>query len=620
MSDCLENYELGDLIATGSSSKVYRADCKRGRIRGRTVAIKMISLESSPRALPELDESSALHKRLHHPSIVTLYSSFVTSDKTCYCQVLEFCPRGPYQRKDDDGELALRGLLPSLVEGLLHVERAGIVHGAVQPGNVLAGESGRVKLSNFTAATVKDASEDWSRDIRDLGRFAAWVLSGRYGEDDDAENESFLGQVLISSECHDLVSRMLRKSVWQIPLREVLAHPFLVPPARTDSRARTVSFSSTNKEPDASKASKTTVRRMLGDITNVPVAPLRVAHTITEKKLVARDQVPASYPPSPPITTGDNTPESLRRVAVLDEERRVQALASSKAPSTGRLGHSGNLAGPTAFSVGLLPPQVHKTGQGSLTIQPSRALLVDLREGARRNKKKGDEVLLISPTGNEISVFSAPHLSVPCVLSEAKETYQLEDLPERYWQTYRFAADFIDAIKRRTPQAVFLIAGAQCTLMSNEPLGDVEVKFSAQTDAILGPRRAQQDKSSQRIVISRGKGTVELASHSESEKTSMSIKRTCAFRPDRSASLGLGRDDEAALNGDERSRMRLAMKCLRLCEAYEALEFRGEAEEEASKSSTSREVGDLKNVAMGESFTRLSICVEPRPRWSPAVL
>ncbi|KZV97414.1 kinase-like protein [Exidia glandulosa HHB12029] len=619
MSDCLENYELGDLIATGSSSKVYSAVCKRGRIRGRTVAIKMISLESSARALSELDESSALHKRLHHPSIVTLYSTFVTSDKACYCQVLEICPRGPYERKDGDGELALRGLLPSLVEGLLHVERAGIVHGAVQPGNVLAGDSGRVKLSNFTAATMKDASEDWSRDIRDLGRFAAWVLSGRYGEDDDAENESFLGQVLISSECHDLVSRMLRKSVSQIPLTEVLAHPFLVLPSRTDGRARTVGLSPANEEPDT-KASKTTIRRMLGDITNRPT--VNVAQTIAEKKVVARDQAVASYPPSPPITTGDNTPQSVRRVAVLDEERRVQALTSSKAPSTGRVGHSGNAAGPTAFSVGLLPPQVHKTGQGSLTIQPSRALLVDLREGARRNKKKGDEVLLISPTGNKISVFSAPHLSVPCVLSEPEETYQLEDLPERYWQAYRFAADFIDAIKRRTPQAVFLVAGAQCTLMSNEPLGDVEVKFSAQTDAILGPRRAQQDKSSQRIVISRGKGTVELASHSESEKTSpmsmsMSIKRTCAFRPDRSATLGLGRDDEAALDSHERSRMHLAMKCLRLCEAYEALEFRDEVEEEEA-SSTSREVG--KNVAMGESFTRLSIRVEPRPRWSPAVL
>jgi hypothetical protein len=40
--------------------------------------------------------------------------------------------------------------------------------------------------------------------------------------------------------------------------------------------------------------------------------------------------------------------------------------------------------------------QSHKSMHGSITVLPSRSLLIDFREGERRRGHKGDEVLLVS--------------------------------------------------------------------------------------------------------------------------------------------------------------------------------------------------------------------------------
>ena len=52
-----------------------------------------------------------------------------------------------------------------------------------------------------------------------------------------------------------------------------------------------------------------------------------------------------------------------------------------------------------------LAPKTHKLTNGSVTVLPSKSLLVDLREGERRKGRKGDEVLVISPDGQLVSGF-----------------------------------------------------------------------------------------------------------------------------------------------------------------------------------------------------------------------
>ena len=56
------------------------------------------------------------------------------------------------------------------------------------------------------------------------------------------------------------------------------------------------------------------------------------------------------------------------------------------------------------LSTSLLPPKTHKLAHGQLVILPSRSVLVDFREGERRKGKKGDEVMVVSPNGDQVSV------------------------------------------------------------------------------------------------------------------------------------------------------------------------------------------------------------------------
>jgi polo-like kinase 4 len=126
---------------------------------------------------------------------------------------------------------------------------------------------------------------------------------------------------------------------------------------------------------------------------------------------------------------------------------------------------------PTCLNIAPLLPQTHKVAHGQLIIMPSRNLLVDLREGERRAGGKGTSLLIISPDGQQVSgcpltskvlftndlsfdqikKYEALHLSTPSVLSEPQAIWALDELPERYWRSYKLASQYIEALKKQTP-------------------------------------------------------------------------------------------------------------------------------------------------------------------------
>ena len=120
------------------------------------------------------------------------------------------------------------------------------------------------------------------------------------------------------------------------------------------------------------------------------------------------------------------------------------------------------------LSTSLLSPKTHKLAHGQLVILPSRSILVDFREGERKKGRKGDEVMVVSPVGDQvkshlcrrrtllrqikISLYSAPHLSTPCCLIEPIATYWLNELPADWYRLYEQAQKVIEHIKRNVPK------------------------------------------------------------------------------------------------------------------------------------------------------------------------
>ncbi|KAF8527471.1 hypothetical protein BU17DRAFT_81641 [Hysterangium stoloniferum] len=177
---------------------------------------------------------------------------------------------------------------------------------------------------------------------------------------------------------------------------------------------------------------------------------------------------------------------------------------------------------PTCLHIAPLLPQTHKVAQGQLVVMPSRSLLVDLREGERRAGGKGTSVLVISPDGQQIKVYEALHLSTPSVLSEPQAIWVLDELPERYWGSYRFASLYIETLKKRTPWIVWNTPEAKFMVMSNGPKGDIHATFPCPTNSLKEGRYVSREvaESSTRMKIrfSRQQGTVEISRFRPSTK------------------------------------------------------------------------------------------------------
>jgi Serine/threonine protein kinase len=88
-----------------------------------------------------LDSLKSLHQALHHPSIVSLLSTFATP--SAHFHVLELCSHGSLSTflhtRDppilSEGEL--RGLLGRLIDALVYLKKELVIHRGIEPSNIL---------------------------------------------------------------------------------------------------------------------------------------------------------------------------------------------------------------------------------------------------------------------------------------------------------------------------------------------------------------------------------------------------------------------------------------------------------------------------------------------------
>ncbi|XP_044284645.1 serine/threonine-protein kinase PLK4 [Varanus komodoensis] len=94
------------------------------------------------------------------------------------------------------------------------------------------------------------------------------------------------------------------------------------------------------------------------------------------------------------------------------------------------------------------------------------------------------EVLKISCDGSGVTIYhpnegrgipfnDRPPLPPP----EDLNVYGFNDLPEKYWKKYQYAAKFVQLVRSKTPKVTFYTRYAKCMLMENSPHADVEVCF-----------------------------------------------------------------------------------------------------------------------------------------------
>ena len=152
-----ERYTLESLIGRGGTAEVWRAT---DEALDRQVALKLVTVSGGEDAHRVGDEARLL-ARLNHPGLVPVYDAgtdeagrpWVVMELVVGETLSDAIRRGPMP-STRVAELGAR-----LAEALHYVHQQGLVHRDVKPGNVMLGEDGRVRLTDFGIARLVDAAK-----------------------------------------------------------------------------------------------------------------------------------------------------------------------------------------------------------------------------------------------------------------------------------------------------------------------------------------------------------------------------------------------------------------------------------------------------------------------------
>lgn len=158
-------YRVDSLLGQGAMGTVYRVERLSD---GRPLAAKVLNIKPDYRAMARFAREAQLLARLHHPNLIDIVDIDVTKERVAYI-VMELA------RGQSLAELSSRygehgfvlGVLQQILDALVAVHAAGIVHRDVKPGNVLIsldadGEHATAKLVDFGVSRLLDTAEDES--------------------------------------------------------------------------------------------------------------------------------------------------------------------------------------------------------------------------------------------------------------------------------------------------------------------------------------------------------------------------------------------------------------------------------------------------------------------------
>ncbi|KAJ7505378.1 kinase-like domain-containing protein [Mycena galericulata] len=611
----LEDYDIMEQIGSGRNSTVYIANCKRGRLRNRQLALRKISTDHESETTP-LSASSSIHHSLYHPCIVSLFSTISTPSAHVY--LLELCSGGTLSRYLEDNSVTedhLRGVLKSLIEALIYLKKQSVVHRNIRPSNILLTADGRIKLGDFDLATYLPPSKlptncfpdgphfvapeilahlpySCDTDLWSVGCLLIACLLGRrpFEASSDTEtvekilNAEYVLPANTSLEIQDLVVRLLETDPKRrIQLHAILSHPFL------DGNLPVIPLGSVSSQPSESILNKHALYESVAGLPKNGSSRLsrhkRLSHAPNKTAIddirntnrrgeVARRIVSDPLPSKERGIVSEMVSSTPAQPAHLEGRRQTDFSVEPRRRSIGRELDEGFLppipvgtTRPSPFTTALLSPEVHKTVHGQVTVLPSYSLLVDLREGERRRGHRGVEVLLIDPQGTGIEIYSAPHLSLPCCLAEPTKRYNIENLPSTYWRQYNDAGLLVERIKQRTPKLILHAGAAKCTLMANAPPADIELFFGP--SSLHDRKKATAEAPRIRIRLTRQTRSLEIAKHSfgkHGEEWTKKVLQTTDEYPHISAA------DWEALEATEQDSMVHLARFWRTCEVFEQLE------------------------------------------------
>ncbi|KAL5011937.1 hypothetical protein ScPMuIL_010488 [Solemya velum] len=135
------------------------------------------------------------------------------------------------------------------------------------------------------------------------------------------------------------------------------------------------------------------------------------------------------------------------------------------------------------LSTARLRPIRQRTKNAMVTIMESGMVCLEFLKVRQREEHVVD-VFVVSANGQEIKMFqpnsskgvqvSSQPLSLP---RTPLKSFSYNDLPQKYWKKYQYAARFVKLVSSKTPKVTIYTQKAKCMLMENSPEADFEAVF-----------------------------------------------------------------------------------------------------------------------------------------------
>ncbi|XP_056010462.1 serine/threonine-protein kinase PLK4-like isoform X2 [Ostrea edulis] len=187
------------------------------------------------------------------------------------------------------------------------------------------------------------------------------------------------------------------------------------------------------------------------------------------------------------------------------------------------------------------------------------------------------EVFVISSNGMGIKIYqpnsgkgepvSDHPVSLPA--SPSKE-FSFDELPEKYWKKYQYAARFVKLVRSKTPKVTIYTSKAKCMLMENSPNHDFEAVFYDGAKFTMNSTNIRIiEKTGTSLVLESGDTQQRLAEETQNlleyvkqcrkqclelESVIEAVQQRCSTEGQQFFPVIIGRRPSANLNDSQRSR------------------------------------------------------------------
>jgi len=480
----LADYKATGPLGAGSLGHVFEVQCKKCN-KGFALKIIEKAVVASRGLIPKLISEIDLHQKLKHERILELYTSF--EDDDCVYLLLELCKNGDLltfiNSKGALPEQDAKFLFKQIAEGVKYLHDNQIIHRDLKPTNILLTEQGNIKIGDFgVAVQLKDLSEEHETmcgtanyispeivskqphgietDIWSLGCVLYALLVGKppfeSGNSQETMKKVMQGEYSFPIGLSEEITDLLKKTMNYNPKERLNIDQILQTPCILESTCTsncTQILSTNNIAPPYIKKPKSpTEEKQIQPIQNTIKAKVRTA--VTEEKTVKK------------IPFLDNDPKYAKNVPNLikqqyrDKENIDKNMPSSAKKSKIEL---------KCLNTERLKPILHTTPHGYIKITDNGYIEMEID-----NKAK---ILKITPNGQKIMLFSK--LVEDCTIE-----YDLLDLPHRLHPCYKYASDFVNVLRSKTPKVILKCTEYKFLLMENEPCHNCELFMSDGTKAV----------------------------------------------------------------------------------------------------------------------------------------